>query len=284
MRAVPRFVSPDNYAASFGYQWQRFRDTQLDARNGLGRSATRFWAETRWNHDLTGETLLEAGSGAGRFTEVLAETHARVFTFDYSTAVDANHDSHGDARSVEFSQANIFELPFADGTFDRVVCLGVLQHTPSPRDALRALIRALRPGGELVADCYPINLLTVFRGKYLLRLATAGADPATLFPQVNRYFDFWYNALGRLQSMFGDKALYLSDLVGVCDYRHEYPDLPAEVLREFALLDTFDMLAPRYDKPQRRATLRRWLTDEGLTDVAVDPGYNGYELRGRKPR
>ena len=70
--------------------------------------------------------------------------------------------------------------------------------------------------------------------------------------------------------------------MGVCDYRHELTGIPDDVLREMALLDTYDMLAPRYDKPQRRATLARWMREDGLVDVEVAPGYNGFEARGRK--
>ena len=279
---IPRFAPVDNYAASFGWQWNRFARTQLDSQTGLGLTAKRFWAETRWATDLSGQTVLEAGSGAGRFTEVLATTGARVFTFDYSAAVDANRRSNAKHSQIDFAQASIFEIPYRSASFDKVLCLGVIQHTPSPRAAVRALAEAVKPGGELVFDCYPINPLTVFRGKYLLRLATAGKNPEKLFPWVERWFSFWYGALGRARAVAGDPALYLSDLVGVCDYRHELKDIPEDVLREMALLDTYDMLAPRYDKPQRRATLTRWMQEDGLVDIEVTPGYNGFEARGRK--
>ena len=48
-----------------------------------------------------------------------------------------------------------------------------------------------------------------------------------------------------------------------------YP-LNAEQLKEWALLDTFGMLAPKYDHPQPTAgRLRRWLRAAGLADVEV---------------
>jgi hypothetical protein len=40
-------------------------------------------------------------------------------------------------------------LPFADGTFDAVICSEVLEHLPDYRGALREILRVLRPGGRL---------------------------------------------------------------------------------------------------------------------------------------
>src|SRR5688572_8845934 len=48
---IPRFVEPDNYASSFGYQWNLFRKEQIDSHNGTTLSADRFWSETAWKKD-----------------------------------------------------------------------------------------------------------------------------------------------------------------------------------------------------------------------------------------
>jgi ubiquinone/menaquinone biosynthesis C-methylase UbiE len=225
---------------------------------------------------------LEAGSGAGRFTEILASTGAHVFTFDSTEAIDANRRSNADAVDVEFAQADILQMPFRDGTFDRVVCLGVLQHTPSARAALAALVRVLKPGGHLVADHYVFDALTPFRGKYWLRPLTRGRRPEAMFPWVRRYFDFWYSALGQASPVLGRATTHLADMLGICDYRQEIPEASPDLVREMSLLDTFDMLSPAYDRPRRPATLRRWLEQLGMCDIDVTGGYNGVEIRSRR--
>jgi SAM-dependent methyltransferase len=280
---IVRFVGSDNYAKNFGFQWNRFQSTQLDSKTGLDLSARRFWAESRWARDLSGQLVLEAGSGAGRFTEILTTTGARVFSFDYTEAVDANRRSNGGAPGLDLAQADIFHLPFRDGTFDRVVCLGVLQHTPSARLALESLVRALKPGGHLVADHYAFNALTPFRGKYWLRPLTRGRDPEKLFPVVSRYFELCYGALGRAEPVLGAATTHIADMLGICDYRKEIPEASPELVREMSLLDTFDMLLPMYDRPRGKGVLRRWLEQLGMTDVDVARGYNGFEMRARKP-
>lgn len=283
LRGVARFVPADNYARTFGWQWNRFADTQLDSKNGLGLSEKRLWAETRWPRDLRGETVLEAGSGAGRFTEALAPSGARVFTFDYSAAVDANRRANGAAENVDFAQADIARMPFAPETFDRVLCIGVLQHTPSPREALRALAAVLKPGGSLVVDCYSVDRLQPLRGKYHLRRLTAGRDPASLFPKVEAYFGAWYAALGLASRVLGPVAHRAGALVGIADYRAQLPGVDPRLLREMGLLDTFDQLSPRYDQPQTAETIRGWLSELGMTDIDVARGFNGVEARARKP-
>jgi 2-polyprenyl-3-methyl-5-hydroxy-6-metoxy-1,4-benzoquinol methylase/uncharacterized protein YbaR (Trm112 family) len=279
---IARFVPAENYARSFGFQWNLFQDTQLDSRNGLGRSAQRLWDVSQWPRHLAGELVLEAGSGAGRFTEVLAPTDARLFTFDYSNAVEANHRVNGRFDNVAFAQADIFRMPFREGTFDRVICLGVLQHTPSARGALRALVRMLRPGGHLVIDHYRFNALTLFRAKYALRLFTAGREPARLLPIVKAWFSLWYSALGALSHAVGPLTTHLAELVGVCDYRYEIANASRELVRDLSLLDTFDMLSPKFDRPRTIGTIRAWLEAEDLVDIEVGPGPNGVVARARK--
>ena len=86
---IPRFVSAESYAASFGFQWNRHAATQHDKHSGLGISAKRFREVTKWGSDLHGWHILEAGCGSGRFTSHALDTGAMVVSFDVSRSVDA---------------------------------------------------------------------------------------------------------------------------------------------------------------------------------------------------
>src|SRR5690242_17652779 len=73
VRGIPRFVPSDEYAGSFGMQWNKFREVQVDSATKSNHSRKRFDAETGWTEaDLKGKWLLDAGCGAGRFAEVAA--------------------------------------------------------------------------------------------------------------------------------------------------------------------------------------------------------------------
>src|SRR5215831_70341 len=183
-KGIPRFVPPDNYAASFGMQWNRHRRTQLDSFTSRPISRERLFAATRWPERLDGQCVLEAGSGAGRFTEVLLSTGAFVYSFDYSTAVDANFASNGHSDHVVLFQGDIFNIPLKPSTFDKVLCLGVLQHTPDPARAFRSLVAQVRPGGELVVDLYAKRLTALVSWKYLLRPITKRMNAERLYRVV----------------------------------------------------------------------------------------------------
>lgn len=48
--------------------------------------------------------------------------------------------------------ANGLHLPFADATFDKVICSEVLEHIPDYRGVLKEIQRVLKPGGDFAAS------------------------------------------------------------------------------------------------------------------------------------
>src|SRR5712691_2725046 len=128
---VPRLMPPGDYVASFGLQWNEFRETQLDSRSGVSISRERFFRQTGWRPGgLSGRRVLDVGCGSGRFAEVALQAGAYVVAIDYSVAVDACQANLGGHPRLDIIQADLHRLPFKRGQFDFVYCLGVLQHTP----------------------------------------------------------------------------------------------------------------------------------------------------------
>lgn len=277
---VPRFVPRENYASGFGLEWTKHARTQYDSYSGIRVSEERFFGQTGWPRDLKGQLILEVGSGSGRFTEQAANTGATVVSLDYSYAVDANHASNGSRPNVLIVQADVFAMPFRSGTFDRVFCFGMLQHTPSPSRAFAALPRVLRPGGALCADIYKVELFrTLFHTKYWVRPFTRNLDPDRLYARVKAWVDFMWPLAGVIRKLPKGHAINWRLLVA--DY--SVLGLKGEMLKEWAYLDTFDMLAPRYDRPVRIGTFRQWAKEAGLVDVDAECTGHGVVLRGRVP-
>ena len=126
---IPRFCPQDNYSNSFGYQWNLFDRNQLDNYSGVEQSYHRFYNETLWDpEELSRCSVLEVGSGAGRFTEVfLRTTTGFLHSVDYSSAVEVNLcNNWAYAERLKIAQASVYELPFPDNSFDKIFCLGVL--------------------------------------------------------------------------------------------------------------------------------------------------------------
>jgi len=279
VNSIPRFVPKENYASSFGLEWNIHSRTQYDSYSGLNCSEKRFFEETNWPRNLKGEIILEAGSGSGRFTEQAAKTGALVISADYSNAVEANYKSNGNKDNVFIVQADIYSLPFRKQLFDKLFCIGVIQHTPDPYKAFMSLPQYLKNNGKLVIDVYKKTLSVYLAAKYYIRPFTKNMDADKLYRRTKKYVDFMWPIADFIRRIpkIGSKINW-----ALCIADYSQLGLKGQMLKEWAYLDTFDMLSPRYDYPQTLNTVRKWLQDAGLDDIDVRYGYNGIEARGTK--
>lgn len=272
---IPRFVDRRNYAASFGYQWLEFKFDQVDAFSGATLSERRFYSETGWEPgDLRGRWVLDAGCGAGRFLDLASRDGAEVVGVDISDAVEASAVTMKDRPNVHLVQASLYELPFRTEVFDACYCIGVIQHTPDPEAALAALPRLLKPGGRIAVTIYERKLWTFLNGKYLLRpltrrlprtvlLAAIKMSMPILFPLTDVLFRI--PILGRI----------LAFMIPVANYVH-MTELDRGQRYQWTVLDTFDMLAPRYDRPVTHEEAERALAGAGIVKLRRlgNPGLN----------
>ena len=155
VHSIPRFVENGNYAKAFGFQWKTFVNTQLDSLTNTNESKIRLERCLGYTLDnLKGKNVLEVGAGAGRFTELLVKAGAFTHSVDLSNAVEANLENIGQQPNYQIAQANVYELPYPKESFDVVICLGVIQHTPSSEKTIKALWEMVKPSGELIIDHY----------------------------------------------------------------------------------------------------------------------------------
>ena len=81
--------------------------------------------------------VLEAGCRAGRFSEILLGYPAtRLKSVDMSSAVEANHVNIPQNERHSIVQCDICEPPFRPRAYVLVLCVGVVQHTPSPEETI----------------------------------------------------------------------------------------------------------------------------------------------------
>ena len=266
---IPRFVEADNYCSNFGFQWNKFSKTQLDDKNDNSQiSKQRFFAETNWDkEDLSEKNILEVGSGAGRFSEVvLTHTKANLYSVDFSDAVSSNlmNNGHIDPYRFHLFQASIYDLPFLDNSFDKVFCLGVLQHTPNFEESVKSLINKAKIGGEIVVDFYPINgWWTKLNAKYILRPLTKKMAHDKLISIIERNVDWLIKT-----HLFLNRAKlgFLNRFLPIVDIEHVIPkEMDYKSIREWVILDTFDMFSPEFDNPQRISSVKRMFENNGVS-------------------
>ena len=280
---IARFVTGPTYSDSFGQQWNRYRSVQIDGENKLNLSEQRFYRWTGWKkEELRGLRILEAGSGAGRFTQIMLDAGAIVYSFDLSSAVDACWRTNGPHENLCLIQADIFKIPFKAESFDRVFCYGVLQHTPDPRRAFMSLAQFVRPGGKIAIDCYIKSpLFTRWTSKYLWRWMTTRMSTRRLFNIVEWYVPKWLPIDTRLASIpWAGRRLV--GVVACWNYTGMLP-LSSKEIVSWAILDTFDALAPKYDYPQTLDEVRHWFEESHFSDVKVEEGSIGIVGNGAKP-
>ena len=128
-----------------------------------------------------GDSVLDVGSGSG----ALASAVAGAFPSVRVTGVDPSSVFVNDAQArtrherVRYQVADGQSLPMEDGTFDKALCLFVLNFIPDPGKALREMIRVTRPGGVVSAAVWDygngMEMLRVFWAEAVALDSAAGA-------------------------------------------------------------------------------------------------------------
>ncbi len=263
---IPRFVDRDNYASSFGLQWNHFRSQQIDSVNGTGISAKRLYSETEWTSNwLCGKWILDVGCGAGRFLDIASRAGSEVVGVDLSSAVDAARATFRARSNVHLVQASVTELPFRSEAFDGLYCIGVIQHTPDPYASLQSLPRVLKPGAPIAVTIYERKWWTRFHGKYLIRPLTKRVNEKMLLLAIKAVMPVVFSLTDLLF-----RIPFLGRIFRFAIPVANYVDEPRLSLRQryrWALLDTFDMLAPRYDRPQTEEEVTAALRSARIGDI-----------------
>lgn len=90
--------------------------------------------------------VLDAGCGSGRTLVELVD-YGQVTGIE----LDPSAAAHARGRGLgEVAEGRLEELPWADTSFDLIVCLDVIEHTPDDVRALEELRRVCAPGGFLL--------------------------------------------------------------------------------------------------------------------------------------
>ena len=137
MTVSPPVVRRGEYAARGDYHRTPDPDWDYYPTYIAKLEAVRRWLESA----SPAERVLDAGCGEG----ILVEEFAGRLAIE---GIDANYSSD------RVRSGSVTALPYAEGTFDRAMCLDVLEHLTfeeQPR-AIAELFRVLRPGGELLVS------------------------------------------------------------------------------------------------------------------------------------
>ena len=174
---------------------------------------------------------------------------------DLTQAIDAAYENIGGRPNVHLVQADIFAMPFRDGTFDLAYSVGVLHHTPDPAAAFARVAAAVRHG----------------RGPRRVPLCALRAGPPRLGHDPRAH-----HAAAAPRPAGAERAcrpayyLYRVPLLG----RALGVMLPISLHRDWRWrwLDTFDWYSPRYQWKLLYPEVARWFRTNGFRDVELFDG------------
>ena len=127
------------------------------------KPARHLWIEKTLRALPAGLKLLDAGAGEQQFKKHCSH-------LEYTSQDFAEYDGTGDGKGIQTEKwdtskldivSDIRSMPVDSASFDAVLCTEVLEHVPYPWDAIKEMVRVLKPGGKLIISA-PFASLTHF--------------------------------------------------------------------------------------------------------------------------
>jgi len=151
----------------------------------------------------TGTRTLDLASGPGYVAAAAAERGASVTGVDVAAAMVSF--AGGLHPGIEFLQADVHQLPFADASFDALVANFLILHLGRPEVAAAEFARVLRDGGRLALTAWDLPGRARFLGVFLDAVAEAGARPPEDIPTGPDFFRFSVD--GELDTLLREQGL-----------------------------------------------------------------------------
>lgn len=132
--------------------------------------------------EMTGLRIADVGGGRGAFAAYLASRGAVVEQFDRDyewsrgRTSEAGYRAYSQRKGYRARYGSIYNLPAESDAYDVVLCISVLEHLPQKPEALRELLRLVRPGGI----CVLTFDLALEPERFNDRLRVGVADPVAL--------------------------------------------------------------------------------------------------------
>jgi len=248
----------------FGYEWGRYSTVVPQYEEQFRR-----WLPFFQPSDWTGKSFIDVGCGMGRNS---------LWPMKYGaasgTAVDIDNRSLAAARltlaafpTLAVCKCSAYELPWTN-TFDIAFSIGVIHHLEFPEKALKAMLNATKPGGQVAMWVY---------GRENNGWLLWALDPARKL-----LFSWMPLSWVHFLSLFPAALLWLLLRCGL--QQIEY----FRLLRTFSFPHlrsvVFDQMLPRIANYWRKAEVEALMRNAGLLDVQLTwVNEMSWAARGRKP-
>jgi len=275
INGIPRFVSKEFYAGSFGYEWRKWPRVQFESENMggpmEGHTTRMFKVITGLREEeLKDKMVIEFGCGPGRFLDVVRRWNGIAVGIDMSIAVESARENFRDDENVFIVQGDILNPPFKKNVFDFGYTIGVLHHTPDPKKGLKKLSEIVKSKGQ-IACCvyhkkgfYDYFSVFLFRQVNKLNSLVIGKRFATKISLAYAYFAayvlYFVLKLMRKIPLLGRPITSLIEKYLLVNL--ELPDI------RWRILDVFDAITPSYASTHTAAEVRQWFMDANCDRIS----------------
>ncbi len=285
---VPCFLDAEQQIAAkqgFTAMWRYRQQGSFEQRTlyGIKPGRKADWVQGKFSTPMeAGERLLDAGCGSAETTRSLADRcpDVEVVGLDFSDAVRVS--SYGSERvpNLHFVQGDIAHPPFRPGSFDKVMSLGVLHHTPDTLAALREAVSLLNANGEVLLWLYPAFGESFMTDQlYLMRDLHFMGAAHKLQPELRLKAAKVYS-LGIMPSMMAAYGVYkgLSKLGGDKSDKVLAEDMSVKELFDTLAFAVYDNITPEYQHRHSKTEVMGWLKNLAMTAVQTD-GHGTFTAR-----
>ncbi len=215
-----------------------------------------------------GQSVLDVACGTGIVARTAAE---RVGAGGRIVGVDVNEAMLTVARrlrpDLEWRRGDVTFLPFADGTFDAVLCQAAMMFFPDPGGALREMARVAAPAGTVAVHVWGTLEASAGYARFAEVIARhAGRAAVSLFESYWRFGD-----VDDLPVLFGTNGLEVTGIrtrLGLVRFGSidEFVRTEAEAT---PLLERIDGETYRRIRQDAEAALRPFLSGDGGVAVPI---------------
>ncbi len=152
----------NDFYETLGDEWYTATDHPIALLRAENRVRTRWIAQDIDKYQGKSAKVLDVGCGAGFLTNYLSLQGYGV------TGIDLSQNSlevalrYDESKRVQYLLADAYKLPFADGSFDVVCAMDILEHVDNPTKLISEGSRVLSPGGRFFFHTFNRNFLSYF--------------------------------------------------------------------------------------------------------------------------
>ena len=168
-------------------------------------------------------------------------------------------------KQIGLNWCKLIYLIYPWRKIDLIYSIGVLMHTPKPKEEFLQLPSLLSENGIIAISVSPRSKLPWLpKVTHVGRFFTPKINPQPLLNLIKRFVPL---ALTFVRLPFVGRFLK-GWVIPMCDYKGQLP-LSKNQLLEWSILDTFDLLSARYLYSSRSQEIKDWFCEAGLVDIVT---------------